>query len=187
MKVILNGDVETLGEVGDVVEVKPGFARNYLFPRELALEVNKHNLEVMKARKKKIKIKLELEKLSAQEQKQKLEELTLEIQKKAGEKGVLFGSVTVTEIESKLEEMGVKIERKKFHLDEPIKRLGNHTCKIRLFKDVEAELKIVVTSEDGEEEPSVEDIKEETKEEEVKEEEIQNEEPKKEADSSESE
>jgi large subunit ribosomal protein L9 len=148
MKVILYTDIEKLGVVGDVVEVKSGYARNYLFPKKLALEVNKHNLELMAVKKKKIQKQIELEKLSATEQKNKLEELKLKIEKKAGESDVLFGSVSVMEIEKKLEESGISIERKKLHLDEPIKRLGNYTCKVKLFQDIEAELKIEVVKEE---------------------------------------
>ena len=91
------------------------------------------------------------------EQKQKLEELTLTISKKAGETDTLFGSVTPAEIEAQLQEMGVEIERKKFHLDEPIKKLGSYICKVRLMEDVEAELKIEVVKEGDDEEQPVED------------------------------
>lgn len=147
MKVILNADIEKLGEVGDTVEVKPGFARNYLLPRELALTVNRHNIDLMKIRKVKHQKKMEIEKLSAEEQKQKLEALSLEITKKSGENGVLFGSVTPHEVQELLEELGVQIERKKFHFDEVIKRVGHYTFKIKLFKDVEAEMKLEVKGE----------------------------------------
>ena len=147
MKVILNSDLEGKGELGDIVEVKPGYARNYLLPKQLALPVNKHNLEVMKARRKKVEKKLEIERLSATDQKQKIEELTLSIEKKAGENDVLFGSVTTSDIEDKLGELGITIDRKKFHLDEQIKRLGHHTCKIKLMKGVDADLKIQVIAE----------------------------------------
>lgn len=147
MKVILNSNIEKLGNVGDVVDVKSGYARNFLFPKGFALAVNKHNLEIIEHRKKKIQKKLELEKLSATEQKEKLDAITLTIAKKSGENDVLFGSVTIPEIEEKLEEMGVKLERKKFHLDEPIKRLGNYTCQVKLFEDVVAEVKIEVIPE----------------------------------------
>jgi len=154
MKVLLNEDIEKLGRLGDLVEVKSGYARNYLFPRKLALAPTAHNLEVMKSKKKKAQKRLELEKLSAMEQKQKIEELTLTISKKAGETDTLFGSVTPAEIEAQLQEMGVEIERKKFHLEEPIKKLGSYICKVRLMEEVEADLKIEVVKEgDDEEEP----------------------------------
>lgn len=144
MKVILNENVDHVGKLGDIVEVKAGFARNYLLPRKLALEPTKHNVDTLKFKKIKAAKKLELEKLSAVELKKKLEEITLTIQKKAGETDTLFGSVTAMEIESKLAEMGISIERKKFHLEEPIKKLGSYVCKIRLVEEVEADLKIEV-------------------------------------------
>ncbi|MGD2084690.1 MAG: 50S ribosomal protein L9 [Candidatus Aminicenantes bacterium] len=150
MKIILNENVEHLGRLGDIVEVKPGYARNYLFPRGLALQPNRHNQEMMKYKKIKAQKKLELEKLSALEQKQKLEELTLTIEKKAGESETLFGSVTTMEIQQKLEELGTHIDRKKLHLDEPIKKLGHHVCKVKLIEDVEAELQIEVVKENQE-------------------------------------
>lgn len=151
MKVILNSDIDKLGKLGDIVEVKPGYARNFLFPKQFALEVNKHNIDLMNLKKKKIQKKIELEKLSALEQKQKLDEISITMEKKSGEGDVLFGSVTIPEIEKKLEEMGIKIDRKKLHLEEPIKRLGNYTCTIKLFEDIEAEVKIEVVKEDEDE------------------------------------
>ena len=150
MKIMLNEDIEHLGRLGDIVEVKAGYARNYLFPRELALQPTRHNQEMMKHKKIKVQKKLELEKLSAMEQKQKLEELTLTIVKKAGDSETLFGSVTTIEIQQKLEELGTHIDRKKLHLDEPIKKLGHHVCKVKLIEDVEAELKIEVVKENDE-------------------------------------
>ena len=151
MKVLLNADIEKLGKVGDQVDVKPGYARNYLFPNNFALEVTKHNLEIMVHRKRKMDKKRELEKLSAEELKTRIETLKIKIEKKAGENDVLFGSVTTLEIEKKLSELGVDIERKKIHLDEPIKKLGEFISRIKLFEDVEAKLKIEVSKEGGEE------------------------------------
>jgi len=151
MKVLLNENVENLGRLGELVDVKPGYARNYLLPKGLALTPNKHNMEVMKYKKVKAEKQMELEKLSAMEQKKKIEEITLIIEKKAGETDTLFGSVTAMEIESKLAEKGIEIERKKFHMEEPIKKLGDFVCKIKLVEDVEADLKIEVHRE-GEEE-----------------------------------
>lgn len=150
MKVLLNENLENLGRLGDIVEVKPGYARNYLFPRELALQPTKHNLDVMKYKKVKAQKQLELEKLSAVEQKQKIEAMTLTITKKAGESDTLFGSVTPMEIQSKLEELGFSIDKKKFHFEEPIKKLGHHECKIRIMEDIEAVLKIEVAKEGDE-------------------------------------
>jgi len=157
MKVLLNADIEKLGKVGDQVDVKPGFARNYLFPNNFALEVSKHNLEIMVYKKKKADKRREIEKLSAEEQKTKIENLKIEIEKKAGENDVLFGSVTTIEIEKKLNELGIEIERKRIRLDEPIKKLGIFKIKVKLFEDVEAELPIIVSKE-GEEEPEKESV-----------------------------
>ena len=151
MKVILNSDIDRLGNIGDIVEVKAGHARNYLFPKKLALCLNKHNLDIMKIKKNKIQKKLEIEKMSAIEQKQKLEEITLTFERKAGEKGILFGSVGVSDIEEKLKDVGIHVDRKKYHLEEPIKKVGNYTCKLRLFDGIDAELRVEVKAE-GEEE-----------------------------------
>ncbi|MCP5105982.1 MAG: 50S ribosomal protein L9 [bacterium] len=156
MKVLLNTNIENLGRLGDLVEVKPGYARNYLLPKGMAVKPNKHNLEVMKFKKVKAEKELELEKVSAIEQKKKLEEITLTIEKKAGETDTLFGSVTAMEIESLLAEKGFIIECKKFHMDEHIKKLGTYECKIKLVEDIEAVIKIEVIKEGGEEEAAEE-------------------------------
>ncbi len=152
MKVILTSDVEKIGSLGDVIEVKKGFARNFLLPRKLALEVSEHNVSLMEGRKKKHLKKLEMEKISAVEQKQKLEGVSITIRKKSGENDVLFGSVTTAEIEKELAAKGFSVEKKKIHLDEPIKRLGEFTAKVKLFQDVDAAIKIIVLKE--EEDPS---------------------------------
>jgi large subunit ribosomal protein L9 len=161
MKVILNQTIDNLGRLGDVVDVKPGYARNYLFPRQLALQHTAHNMGIMKFKKLKEEKRLELEKLSAEGQKQKIEELTLTITKKAGESDTLFGSVTPAEIHLLLEEKGLDIDKKKFHLDEPIKKLGSHVCKIKLMEDVEADLKIEVVKEGGEPEKEIKETEDE--------------------------
>jgi large subunit ribosomal protein L9 len=151
MKVILTTDIETLGQVGDIVDVKPGYVRNFLFPKKFAIKLTPHNKIVMENRKKMIQKKIELEKMSAIEQKEKIEGITLTLKKKAGENDVLFGSVTTAELEREFKELGFDIERKKIHLEEPIKRLGNYTCKIKIYTDIEAEVKIEVEKEEEEE------------------------------------
>lgn len=148
MKVILTSDVEKVGSLGDVIEVKKGFARNFLMPRQLALEVSEHNLALIAAKKKKHLKKLEMEKLAASEQKQKLEGVAISIRKKSGENDVLFGSVTTAEIEKELAAKGFSVDKKKIHLDEPIKRLGEFTAKIKLFQGVEAAIAITVLKEE---------------------------------------
>lgn len=148
MKVILTSDVEKVGSLGDVIEVKKGFARNFLMPRQLALEVSEHNLALIAAKKKKHLKKLETEKLAASEQKQKLEGVAISIRKKSGENDVLFGSVTTAEIEKELAAKGFSVDKKKIHLDEPIKRLGEFTAKIKLFQGVEAAIAITVLKEE---------------------------------------
>jgi len=153
MKLILTSDVDKVGSLGDIIEVKKGFARNFLLPRKLAVEVTAHNVTLMEGKKKKHQKKLEVEKLSALEQKQKLDGVAIVIKKKAGENDVLFGSVTTAEIEKELEAKGFSVEKKRIHLEEPIKKLGVFAGKIKLFKDVEAEIKIEVLK-DGEETPA---------------------------------
>jgi len=150
MKIILTSDVEKVGNLGDILEVKKGFARNFLMPRKLAVEVTEHNVALMEGKKKKHQKKLEMEKLSAVEQKQKLDGVAISIKKKAGANDVLFGSVTTAEIEKELAAIGISVEKKRIHLEEPIKKLGIFAGKIKLFKDVEAEIKIEVLKDDEE-------------------------------------
>lgn len=148
MKVILTSDVDKIGNLGDIIEVKDGYARNFLLPRQMALEVNAHNIALMEGRKKKHQKKLELERLAAGEQKLKLEGVAITIRKKAGENDVLFGSVTTSEIEKELAAKGFAVEKKKIHLEEPIKRLGEFVAKIKLFQGVEAAIRITVLKEE---------------------------------------
>ena len=84
MKILLNGEVENLGNVGDIVDVKPGYARNYLFPRNLAVDVTKHNIELLKRKREQIEKKLAIEKLSAEEKKGEREKIEIKIVKKSG-------------------------------------------------------------------------------------------------------
>ncbi len=144
MKVILISEIEKIGKFGDILEVKNGFARNYLLPKNLALEYSPHNLKLVEQKRKKIEAQLKLEKLSAEEQKSKLEAALISFRRKAGENDVLFGSVTTADIAEELEKAGLKIEKKKIHLSEPIKRVGNYSCLVKLHNEVTAELKIEV-------------------------------------------
>ena len=147
VQIILNEDVPNLGRTGDVVKVRPGFARNYLFPRKLAVEANPKSLHAFEHHKRIALAKREVQKGEASELKRKLEALTISIGAHAGEEGKLFGSVTNIDIERALREKGFSVERRKIHLAEPIKQLGEFTVPVRLQPDVEASLKVEVKAE----------------------------------------
>ena len=147
VQVILSEDVPNLGRTGDVVRVRPGFARNYLLPRKLAVEANPKSLRAFEHRKRIAIGKREVQKNEAAGLKLKLEALSIVIGAHAGEEGKLFGSVTNIDIERALREKGFVIERRKIHLAEPIKQLGEFTVPVRLQPEVEASLKVEVKAE----------------------------------------
>lgn len=151
MKVILKQDVENLGRKGDIVHVSPGYGRNYLLPRKMALEVTESNLKMVEMERQALKKKLDKERQSYQEQAQKLSELTLTFFRKGGEKDLIFGSVSAADIRETLAERGFDLEKKKILLEEPIKRLGNYTVPVRLSPDEKVELRIEVRKEEEEE------------------------------------
>lgn len=144
MKVILIEDLQTLGKIGDVVDVKDGYARNFLFPKKLALPATEENIKNVKRKMHEMQRKLEMEKLTIEELDKKLRELQLTIPKKSGEKDTIFGSVTVTDIWDALSKAGFEIDKKKIHLKEPIKRLGIYTIPIKLHPSLTSEVKIEV-------------------------------------------
>ncbi len=147
MKVILKQNVENLGRKGDIVNVSAGYGRNYLIPRKMALEVTASNLKMVEIERQSLKKKLEKERLSYQEQAKKLGELALIFFRKAGEKDLIFGSVSAGDIKEALAERGFDIEKKKILLEEPIKRLGNYTVTVRISPEEKADLKIEVRRE----------------------------------------
>ncbi len=142
MKVILRENLDNLGEIGEVVEVKDGYARNFLIPRKLAFEANTKNLNQLEAQKKQLERKIEKEKILAEKTREELEKISLTIQMKVGEDGKLFGSVTTQMIADALKEKGFEIDRKTITIPEPIKALGIYTVEIKLHKDVEAKVKV---------------------------------------------
>jgi large subunit ribosomal protein L9 len=144
MKVILADDVRGLGHRGDTVTVKPGYARNFLFPQGFAYEATDANLRRLAEEKKKYDEKMLSQKGIAEELAKKMEGLSVVITKKAGEGDVLYGSVTPSEIADALEERGIEVDRRRIEVAEPIKRLGEHRVHIRLHRDVVAELTVQV-------------------------------------------
>lgn len=148
MKIILLDNVEKLGKKGDIVEVAAGFARNYLIPRKLAMEVTPSNLKMIEMQQKALRKKLEKERLTYQELIKKLNEVTLTFVRKSSEKDVIFGSVSAADIQEELNKLGFEIDKKKIILDEPIKRLGTFTVPIKVYHEDKAEIKVVVVKEE---------------------------------------
>jgi len=142
MKVILRENLDNLGETGEVVEVKDGYARNFLIPRKLAFEANTKNLNQLEAQKKQLERKIEKEKILAERIREEIEKISLTIQMKVGEDGKLFGSVTTQMIADALKEKGFEIDRKTITIPEPIKALGIYNIEIKLHKDVVAKIKV---------------------------------------------
>ena len=147
MEIILQEDVENLGEIGDLVKVKDGYARNYLLPRGLALTASRRNVRVLEHRKRLAAKKRERAQQNANAVRDRLSGLTLSITARAGEEDKLFGSVTNIDIEKALQAQGVTIDRRKIILAEPIKQLGTYTVPIRLSRDVEASVTVQVSPE----------------------------------------
>jgi len=140
MKVILADDVRGVGHRGDTVTVKPGYARNFLFPQGLAYEATEANVRKLAEQKKKYDEKMLHEKAGAESVAKQIEGTTVVILKKAGEGDVLYGSVTPTEIADALAARGIQVDRRRIEVAEPIKRLGEHRVHVRLHRDVATEL-----------------------------------------------
>jgi len=150
MKVILKSDVENVGRKGDIVSVSPGYGRNYLLPRKLAIEVTSSNLKMIEIERHSLKKKVESERQSFQDLIRRLNEVTLTFSRKAGEKDMIFGSVSAADIKDALDRLGFEIEKKKIGLDEPIKRLGNYSIPVKVFHDDKATLRVEVRKDEGE-------------------------------------
>jgi len=157
MKVILKQDVEKVGRKGDIVNVSPGYGRNFLLPRKLALEVTPSNLKMVEIERAALKKKAEAERLSFQGLIGQLGEVTLTFVRRAGDKDVIFGSVSAQDIKEALAEKGFDIDRKKIVLDEPLKRLGHFSIPVKVHHEERAEVKVVVArDESGTEEAKAE-------------------------------
>jgi large subunit ribosomal protein L9 len=150
MKVILKQDVEKLGRRGDVVNVAPGFGRNYLIPRKMALAVTATNVKTIEIERQALKKKVEIERKSFQSLVEKLNQVSLTFTRRAGDKDVIFGSVSAGDVKDALDKLGYDVDKKKILLDEPIKRLGNFSVPVKISTDDRAEVKIVVAREEAE-------------------------------------
>jgi large subunit ribosomal protein L9 len=147
MQVILRDDVPNLGQPGDVVRVRPGYARNFLLPRKLAVEANPKNLRAFEHEKRLALVRREAKRAESVKMKDRIERVTIELAARAGEGGKLFGSVTNIDIERALGDQGVSIDRRRILLAEPIKELGEFVVQVRIDAEVEASLKLKVAAE----------------------------------------
>lgn len=147
VKLILRENVENLGEQGEVVSVKPGFARNYLLPQGLATQATAANMKVLEQEKQRAEAGAKRDYLEARRRSSQLDEMSLTFTANAGEEGKLFGSITTADIADRLKEEGkldFEIDRKQLELDEPIKALGVYAVPVRLHTDVKPEIKVWV-------------------------------------------
>jgi large subunit ribosomal protein L9 len=147
MKVILKDDIENLGDIGEVVDVANGYARNYLFPRSLAVEANPKNIKQFEHVKRTMATKIEKVKKEKQSVADKISEIKLSFKAKAGEDGKLFGSITNMDIQKELSVQGVDIDKKKIIINEPIKRTGEYDIQIKLHSDIIANVKAEIVAE----------------------------------------
>ncbi|MBE0426063.1 MAG: 50S ribosomal protein L9 [Nitrospirae bacterium] len=147
MKVILKEDVKKLGNMGQVVDVSDGYARNYLVPRGLAVEASTKNIKSLEHEKRMIIEKAKKIRNSAQELADRISQMNLVIKAKAGEEGKLFGSVTSMDISELLKKEGIEVDKKKIFIDEQIKRLGTYSVNIKFHPGVSTQLNIQVVEE----------------------------------------
>jgi large subunit ribosomal protein L9 len=147
VEVILREDVPNLGAIGEIVRVRPGYARNYLFPRGLAVEASRKNVTALDHQKRVIGAKADRDRKTAEGAAAKLDGVTITVLARAGEEGRLFGSVTNLDVERLLAAKGFQVERRRILLEEPIKQLGTFPVVIQIGRDVRATVQVVVEAE----------------------------------------
>jgi len=144
MKIILLSDVENLGESGDVITVKPGYARNKLIPQGLALRASNRNIAVANENKKVATAKLERENQALNVLAKKLSKVEITIEVKVGEEEKMFGSITNKDIHKELIDKGFEIEKNQISIEEPIKALGIYHINVKISKDITSDVKLYV-------------------------------------------
>jgi large subunit ribosomal protein L9 len=148
-QVLLREDIDNLGARGEIVRVKSGYARNYLLPRKLAVEATASNVKQIEGERAALAKREAKERSTAELQANQLKSLTLKFERKVGEAGVLYGSVTSMDIAHELQSQGYEVDRRKIVLREPIKRFGSYAVPLRLHRDVTVELPVSVLGEGG--------------------------------------
>ena len=144
MKVILTEEIRGLGTRGDIVTVKDGYARNFLLPKNLAREATTGNLKQIEHEKRKWSMLEQEEKTAAQKSADAVKGTKIVIEKRVGEHGHLFGSVTANEIADALEAKGINVDKRRIELGSPIKNIGVHDVEVRLHREVSAHIQVVV-------------------------------------------
>ena len=148
MKVILTENVKGVGKKDEIINANDGYARNFLFPKKLAVEANSKNMSLLQGRKDSANFKKEKEMEYANSLKEKLSKIMLTVKVKAGENGKIFGSITSKEICVELKKQkNIEIDKKKVNLKEPIKSLGTTNVELKLFEGVNAKLNVMVVAE----------------------------------------
>lgn len=146
-KVLLREDVDDLGARGEIVRVRSGYARNYLLPRNLAVEATAGNVRSIEQERAALLKKEAKERSTAEAQSDQMRSLVLQFKRKAGEQGALYGSVTSMDLAEALKERGYEIDRHRIHLREPLKRLGEFNVPVRLHREVTIDLQVKVVPE----------------------------------------
>ena len=146
-KVLLREDVDDLGARGEIVRVRAGYARNYLLPRNLAVEATTGNVKGIEQERAALLKKEAKERATAEAQSQQMGSLVLEFRRKAGEQGALYGSVTSMDVAEALQERGYEIDRHRIHMREPLKRVGEYAVPVRLHREVTIDLQVKVVPE----------------------------------------
>ncbi len=147
VEVILREDVPNLGAIGQVVRVRPGYARNYLFPRGLAVEASRKNMAELEHQKRVIAVKAERDRKTAEGVAAKLEGVSVTVRARAGDDGRLFGSVTNIDVERLLAAKGHTVDRRRILLEEPIKQLGTFPVAVQVGRDIRATIQVIVEAE----------------------------------------
>ncbi len=147
IEVILRDDIKTLGKAGELVRVKPGYARNFLLPKGLAYEATEGNKKRIVAETKARNVRLAAEKDAAVAAAATLSAITVTFTRKAGEEGKLFGSITSQDIADSLASQGQTVDKRKIELAHPIKTVGEHTVAVRLHPEVHADVRVTVAAE----------------------------------------
>jgi large subunit ribosomal protein L9 len=149
--ILLREDIDTVGGRGEIVKVKAGYARNYLLPHGLATLATKGNVKQIEGERAALLKKAAVEKTTAEAQREQMESISLEFERKAGEHGTLFGSVTSMDIAEALKAKGYEVDRRRINLREPIKETGEYTVNVKLHREVTLPVPVVVTAEPGSE------------------------------------